>query len=192
MMPQARAYGQPLDARRPDVGQPRFSGPRSTAPERTGGVARSRFPNSRSRTTIAAMTREARRGVRVYRPTRPAAQSLVVCPDNRCCPARDDDLDLAARSERVNRSRILTDRKYPPLPGAGGAKTVVGVPVRRRVPVTVRRADVRRLIVERPAPKKTRVWSPPGEKTYPGTGRTATGRYSLGVPVQSNGLLGRG
>ena len=62
---------------------------------------------------------------------------------------------------RRNRMRIL-------LPSAGGAEAVVGVTVRRGVPVTVRRADVRRLIVERPAPQETRVWPPPaGRALYP-------------------------
>ncbi len=55
---------------------------------------------------------------------------------------------------RRNRMHIL-------LPSTGGAETVVRVTVRRGVPVTVRRADVRRLIVERPAPEQTRVWPPP-------------------------------
>src|SRR5208282_1861049 len=73
--------------------------------------------------------------------------------------------DKTALEFRRNRMHIL-------LPSAGGAETVVSVTVRRGVPVTVRRADVRRLIVERPAPKQTRVWSPPAEKSFYETGRS--------------------
>ena len=53
---------------------------------------------------------------------------------------------------RRNRMHIL-------LPSTGGTETVVRVTVRRGVPVTVRRADVRRLIPLRLAPKRTRVRS---------------------------------
>src|SRR5271166_1749816 len=70
---------------------------------------------------------------------------------------------------RRNRMRIL-------LPSAGGTEAVVVVSVRRGVPVTVRRADVRRLIVERPAPQDTRVWSSPAEKSFYETGRSAGDR----------------
>jgi hypothetical protein len=77
--------------------------------------------------------------------------------------------DQTALEFRRNRMRIL-------LPSAGGAKTVVGVPVRRRVPVTVRRADVRRLIVERPAPKQTRDWPPPAGSAFYETDRFAVDR----------------
>ncbi len=66
--------------------------------------------------------------------------------------------DKTSLEFRRNRMRLL-------LPSAGGAEAVVVVTVRRGVPVTVRRADVRRLIVERPAPKDTRVWSSPAEKS---------------------------
>jgi len=78
-----------------------------------------------------------------------------------------------------NRMNIL-------LPSAGGAETVVDVTVRRGVPVTVRRADVRRLIVERPAPKETRVWSSPAEMISYETGPSAGDRYWRGGRVQSN------
>src|SRR5208283_4323682 len=67
---------------------------------------------------------------------------------------------------RRNRMRIL-------LPSAGEAEPVVRVAVRRRVPVTVGRADVRRLIVERPAPKQTKVWPPPAGTIFYETDRSA-------------------
>src|SRR5271165_6875487 len=70
---------------------------------------------------------------------------------------------------RRNRMHIL-------LPSTGGAEAVVVVTVRRGVPVTVRRADVRRLIVERPAPKDTRVWSSPAGKSFYETGRSVSDR----------------
>src|SRR5271157_4158689 len=80
---------------------------------------------------------------------------------------------------RRNRMRIL-------LPSAGEAETVVDVTVRRLVPVTVRRADVRRLIVERPAPKETRVWSPPAGSALYETVLSSSDRYWRGMHVQSN------
>ena len=67
--------------------------------------------------------------------------------------------ETTALEFRRNRMHILS-------PSTGGTEAVVRVTVRRGVPVTVRRADVRRLIVERPAPKQTRVWSPPAGRSF--------------------------
>src|SRR5271157_3136842 len=87
--------------------------------------------------------------------------------------------DKTALEFRRNRTRIL-------LPSTGGAETVVSVTVRRGVPVTVRRADVRRLIVERPAPQETRVWSPPAGSALYETVLSSSDRYWRGMHVQSN------
>jgi hypothetical protein len=109
-----------------------------------------------------------------------------ICPNNRGRSARDDDLDLAARSESGRTLEFWRNRMQFLSPSTGGAEAVVGVTVRRGVPVTVRRADVRRLIVERPAPKKTRVWSSPAGRSFYETGRIASDRYWHGERVQSS------
>jgi hypothetical protein len=57
------------------------------------------------------------------------------------------------------------------LPSAGGAEAVVRV--------TVRRADVRRLIAIRPAPQETRVWPPPAERSFDDGGRFEVDRCRL-------------
>ena len=57
------------------------------------------------------------------------------------------------------------------LPSARGAEAVVRV--------TVRRADGRRLIAIRPAPKETRVWPPPAERSFDDGGRFEGDRCRL-------------
>ena len=114
--------------------------------------------------------------------------SRFVCPSHRGHPARDDDLDLApALYEEESSLAFGHDGTLVSSSSAGGAEAVVVVTVRRSVPVTVRRSDVRRLIVERPAPEETRVWpSPAGrafyEKAHPAGNRcrhVEQGRFIL-------------
>src|SRR4051812_45790729 len=97
----------------------------------------------------------ARRGVRVRRPTRPAGlgfhsseQPRSPGTGRRPGPSCTLQVEKALEFWR-NRMRIL-------LPSPGGAETEAGVTVDRGAPEAIRRADVHRLIVERPASKSTR------------------------------------
>ena len=96
---------------------------------------------------------------------------FFIWPGTSGCSTRDGGLDLAAHFEG-GRKVVLEFRRCESnssLPSAGGAEAVVVVTVRRLIPVTVRRAHVRRLIVERAAPKQAIEWPPPAGRACYGT-----------------------
>ena len=151
----------------------RITLPRGRRPRRAGNGDR---PAARTQRRQP----KARRGVRVRRPTRPAGPRLRSAGPS--ISARHGTTTWTwqhAPERNQSPSGFSAVRETPPAQSAGEAKTVVGVAVRRRVPVTVRRADVRRLIVERPAPKQTRVWPPPAGTAFYETGRSE----SIGIGV---------
>jgi len=127
-----------------------------------------------------------RRGVRVRRPTRPAGRLLRLAGQMISVRHGTTTWTWLHTPRRRDPSRIPAVREVASAPSAGEAKAVVGVTVRRRVPVTVRRADVRRLIVERPAPQETRVWPPPAGTAFYETGRSAVDRCWHGAHAQSS------
>ena len=135
---------------------------------------------------LSTSIRCARRGVRVRRPTRPAGLGLHSSEQPRSPGSgRRPGLGCTLREKRPLSNSGGTGWAIL-LPSAGEAETVVSVTVRRGVPVTVRRADVRRLIVERPAPQETRVWSPPAGSALYETVLSSSDRYWRGMHVQSN------
>jgi hypothetical protein len=121
-------------------------------------------PNCRSdsRTEPVAMTSSspascARRGVRVRGPTRPAGGGFHLS-GQRMSPGtgRRSGIGCTLREKR-NALEFRPNRMDILLPSTCGTEPVVRVAVRRGVPVTVRRADVRRLIVERSTSEEARV-----------------------------------
>jgi hypothetical protein len=128
-----------------------------------------------------------RRGLRVRRPIRPP-ESRFVWPES----DETDRLGTTAWTwhrhtpRAAIRPRIRTGRTDALPTSAGGAETIVGVTVRRGVPVTVRRADVRRLVVERPAPDQARVWSSPSGTAFYETGHSAGDRCRRAGRGRSN------
>ena len=132
-----------------------------------------------------APTRSARRGVRVRRPTRPAGHGLH-SSEQPMSPGTGRRPGLGCT---LRERKMLSNSGGPGdilAPSTGGTEAVVRVTVRRGVPVTVRRADVRRLIVERPAPKQTRVWPPSAGSAFYRIDRSGGDTYWHGARDRSS------
>ena len=153
MAKRASGRGQPegeLRHLRPTVSEP-LRASQGFRPLRRWSRADPRNPTRSNREAPA------RRGVRVRRPTRPAGPRFHSAgPLSLPGTGQRPGPGCTLRDDRITPGFRRCGMIVLPAPGAGEAETVVRVTVRRRVPVTVRRADVRRLIVERPAPKQAR------------------------------------
>src|SRR5436309_12652109 len=113
----------------------------------------------------------ARQGLRAMRPTRPAGPALPLALPFVNGAARGGSLDFApwhAPRGRVARGFRPGEPRGSPQ-GTRRTKTVVVVAVRRPVVVAVRRADVQRVVVERPATQHTAIRPPSCEWDVRGT-----------------------
>ena len=108
----------------------------------------------------------ARQGVRVLRPTRPAGPVFYSAELDHTSPTRDDGLNFALARSAGNSDNglwIPAWQEHLPPQSTRRTETDVVVPVRRTVVVAVGGADVRRLIVERPATQQAVTQPSPSE-----------------------------
>src|SRR5260370_35865585 len=108
-----------------------------------------RVAGSRAMTAVPS---QARPGSSRRRPqsTRPAGPELYLAGLSEDGPTRDHDLDFAPWHAPQGRNLRILARQ-----GTRRTEADIVVPVRRRVPVTVGGADVRRVIVERVSTQHT-------------------------------------